>query len=320
MDRFRWEIGYRANAIRRMRKRIPEKFAYVRFVHRNVQGSSRFFFWKLGFKSPFTTVVHGRKFEVRSEHDRIELSSYLYDAFSPSRFRMGEECGLAYAEFEFRSKQLRFYFRKELTQDAIEVLKEYLLGEQYAKLETKNRDVLDIGASLGDTAIYFAMRGAKRVISLEVYPATCEIAKLNIEKNGFAEIITLLNEGAGVSGSLNLDRSLLARRSSEAHESGGDISIRISSLPEIVARFGLQNAILKVNCEGCEYDLFSGASDGALRHFSQIMLEYHYRGAGQISRILKQAGFSVKVFDRVYFYNRGFVNPRCETGFIFATR
>jgi len=233
---------------------------------------------------------------------------------------MGEECGLAYAEFEFRGKQLRFYFRKELTQDAIEVLKEYLLGEQYKKLEAEDRDVLDIGANLGDTAIYFAMRGAKRVISLEVFPATFEIAKLNIEKNGFAETITLLNEGAGVSGRLNLDRSLLARRSSEAHESGGDISVRINSLSEIVARFGLQDAILKINCEGCEYDLFSGASDEVLRHFSQIMLEYHFHGPERISKVLKQAGFSVKVFDREYFYNRDFVDPRCETGFILATR
>jgi len=233
---------------------------------------------------------------------------------------MGEEYGLAYAEFEFMKKQLRFYFRKELTQDAIEVLEWYFLGGQYEKLKAKDRDVLDIGANIGDTAIYFALRGAKRVVSLEVFPVTFEIAKLNIQKNGFAEIISLLNEGAGASGSLNLDRSLLASRSSEAHESGGDISVRINSLSEIVARFGLQDAVLKINCEGCEYDLFSGASGEVLRHFSQIMLEYHYHGAGSISKILKQAGFSVKIFDREYFYNRDFAEPRCESGFIFATR
>jgi FkbM family methyltransferase len=265
-------------------------------------------------------VVRGRRVEVRNEHDHIELSRYLHQAFSRSQFRLSEEYDLAYAEFEFMQKRLRFYFRKELAQDAIDVLEWYFLSGQYKRLETKSRDVLDIGANIGDTAIYFAMRGAKRVISLEVFPMTFEIAKLNIEKNGFDKIITLLNEGAGISGNLSLDPGLLSRRSSEAHDSGGSTSVRINSLSEMVTRFGLQDAILKINCEGCEYDLFSDASDEVLRHFSQVMLEYHYHGAQEISRALKQAGFSVKVFDREYFYDRDFAEPRCETGFIFATR
>jgi hypothetical protein len=40
-------------------------------------------------------------------------------------------------------------------------IKEQFIEEQYEPVDVKGRDVLDIGASIGDSAIYFALNGAK---------------------------------------------------------------------------------------------------------------------------------------------------------------
>ena len=69
--------------------------------------------------------------------------------------------------------------------------------------------------------------------------------------------------------------------------------IRIVSLDEIVKRFNLTHAALKVDCEGCEYDLILNASDEALHAFGQIIIEYHY-GYRNILRALKESEFKVK--------------------------
>jgi FkbM family methyltransferase len=40
--------------------------------------------------------------------------------------------------------------------------------------------VIDVGAGVGDTAILFALRGAKKVIALEPFPSLYEEALINI--------------------------------------------------------------------------------------------------------------------------------------------
>ena len=47
----------------------------------------------------------------------------------------------------------------------------------------------DVGANIGDSSIYFALKGAKKVIALEPLPANYEMAVKNIELNNFKNII-----------------------------------------------------------------------------------------------------------------------------------
>ena len=51
------------------------------------------------------------------------------------------------------------------------------LKEDYKFLDVKDRDVIDVGMSIGDSTIYFAINGVKRVIGLEPYPYAFSIAK-----------------------------------------------------------------------------------------------------------------------------------------------
>jgi len=39
-------------------------------------------------------------------------------------------------------------------------------------LDVKGKVVIDVGAYIGDSAIYFALKGARKVIALESHPGT----------------------------------------------------------------------------------------------------------------------------------------------------
>lgn len=42
---------------------------------------------------------------------------------------------------------------------------------KYGFINVKDRVVVDVGAFIGDTAIYFALRDAKRIYMIEPHPA-----------------------------------------------------------------------------------------------------------------------------------------------------
>jgi FkbM family methyltransferase len=56
---------------------------------------------------------------------------------------------------------------------------------------------VDVGASVGDTAILFSLHGARRVVALEPYPRLCGEALLNMKANGLADRVVLVNAGLG---------------------------------------------------------------------------------------------------------------------------
>ncbi|MGC9108154.1 MAG: FkbM family methyltransferase [Infirmifilum sp.] len=74
---------------------------------------------------------------------------------------------------------------------------ENFLDGDYNDLDVKDHVVVDIGAGIGDTVIYFALRGARKVIALEPYPALYSIALRNIEANNVGNRVQLLNAGLG---------------------------------------------------------------------------------------------------------------------------
>jgi len=58
----------------------------------------------------------------------------------------------------------------------------------YDWLDVKGKRVLDVGASIGDTAVYFALRGAREVVAFEPYPFPYQFALRNVEVNGLSNV------------------------------------------------------------------------------------------------------------------------------------
>jgi hypothetical protein len=136
--------------------------------------------------------------------------------------------------------------------------------------------------------------------------------------NNLEKKITLLNEAVGgESKVIYVDEKYPASADEELKEFEKGKKIRVTTLEEIVKRFRLKNAVLKMDCEGCEYNSIINTPNEILRRFNQIIVEYHY-GYLNLKRKLEDAGFKVRVSLPKYFFNDNSKNPYRVEGYLFA--
>ncbi len=191
-------------------------------------------------------------------------------------------------------------------------------SEEYNFLNVKDEDVIDIGINIGDSPIYFALNGAKRVIGLEPYPYAFSFAEKNIKLNNFQNII-LLNAGYGKDSTILIDDNKISKASSELIASNhGGKEIPIYSLRSLFNQYEIKDAILKMDCEGCEYNLLNEGAD-VISRFKQIQIEYHY-GYEKLKDKLEKSGFIVKYTEPKKSYNSEKSNPNNVVGYIYAER
>lgn len=197
------------------------------------------------------------------------------------------------AIIEFKNG-LRFYYAKDLFSV------EHFLEQPYGLAEVKGRVVIDVGAFSGDSTIYFAWRGAKKVYAFEPIPTAYEMAANNIRLNGIQNI-EIFNEAIGYTeGELVLDKDQTADRSfsmaEHPKEGAGGKRIHVKPFESLVSELRLDDAVLKMDCEGCEYEVLLNARDELLLPFGQIILEYHH-GADKIVERLAKAGYETNLLD-----------------------
>ena len=184
--------------------------------------------------------------------------------------------------------------------------------EVYKMFPVKDQTVLDVGANIGDSSIYFALKGAKKIIAIEPFPANYELAKKNIELNNLQKIIDI--DLAGCSnkpGFITVDNKKSGGGASLTSASTGT-KIPLFSLKNILEQNNLDSAVLKMDCEGCEYDSILNADDEILKKFSTIIIEYHY-GYQNLVEKLENCGFQVKKTSPMYYSNY-------HIGYIYATK
>ena len=180
--------------------------------------------------------------------------------------------------------------------DAIfDVLFENFLGGAYDDLGVSGRVVVDVGAGVGDTAILFALRGASRVIALEPYPALYSIALRNIELNNVKGSVILLNAGLGSSdyyacGDYEAPSGYVIFKPSGKC----DVKVRIYTPESLIKELGIDDAVLKMDCEGCEYEVFRSMKPETIRRFRELIIEYH-NGPEPMASMLENHGYEVTI-------------------------
>jgi hypothetical protein len=151
--------------------------------------------------------------------------------------------------------------------------------EVYKFLPVSNKVIVDIGASLADSSIYFASRGARKVISVQSDVMHLQLAKKNIVANNLSEKIEILhstcigtnsNDYAGIlpAGSMTLEEILNKFKQSP---------------PEILKVAGLA---------GREYSIFLTTPESILAKFNHIGIEYSF-GYRNLKEKLEKCGFHV---------------------------
>jgi FkbM family methyltransferase len=198
-----------------------------------------------------------------------------------------------YVEFEYKNHQCKFYGIVENGRIVNGDIVHVFFKEDYKFLNFENSTIIDIGANIGDTAIYFCLNNAKRVIALEPFPYSYKYALLNITSNNMNDKIEIINAGYGHDSEVNV-KDKKSNGSSLLETSDNGIKINIYSLETLLKKYNFNdnnNLLLKMDCEGCEYNLLEESID-MLRKFKRIEIEFHY-GYRNLESKLKESGFSV---------------------------
>ncbi|TSA45664.1 FkbM family methyltransferase [bacterium] len=184
--------------------------------------------------------------------------------------------------------------------------------------------VVDIGACSGDSPLWFAMNGAKKVYAFEPLTSYFNLCRRNIILNKLENICEAIHAAVGG----KTDNDFFSVESSRQILGMGvgingdcEKDVPVITLGDIVKRFGIkEGAFLKMDCEGYEYDVISNSSTDTLKIFKNIMMEYHY-GYEKLESKLKEAGFSVKhtAPEHVYQPNGGEGFKEMRVGYIFAS-
>ncbi len=157
------------------------------------------------------------------------------------------------------------------------VLEVFDYGE-YESLNVVGRVVVDVGAYIGDSAIYFALRGAKRVIAVEPHPNAYAEMLENIRLNNLEDIITPINAGlASKPGKICIENVDLDATVVTYHRPGNcNSGIPAVTLGELMSRFSINGdeTVLKMDCQGCEFDVILNDYEH-VRLFKELIFEYH---------------------------------------------
>ena len=175
--------------------------------------------------------------------------------------------------------------------------------EIYNFLPVKDKTVIDIGANIGDSSIYFALKGARKIIALEPLLQNFSLAQKNITLNNMTDKIELLLSGCSDRQDYQIINQEKIGAGSDLQESKNGLKVPLFSLGDLISKYDLSSAVLKMDCEGCEYDSILNIDESVLRKFSHIQIEYHF-GYKNLKTKLENCGFEVTVTDPYFIRNR----------------
>jgi FkbM family methyltransferase len=157
----------------------------------------------------------------------------------------------------------------------------------YDPLRVRGRTVIDVGAYIGDSPLYFVRRGASGVIGFEPAKSLYAIGVRNVASERMQKRITMVNKAV-----------VPERRSGKF---SGGFSMGLSpeelkggmSIGEMIRKYKLSGAAMKLDCEGGEYGLLRSLSAEESKAFDEIAVRY-YRGYRNVEEKLRSLGYSTR--------------------------
>ena len=164
--------------------------------------------------------------------------------------------------------------------------------------------VVDVGAGVGDFAIMSAAGFPKnRVVAFEPYPESNTLLKTNLELNGISNVEACSNAIWSTSGQLVLDLVndeplMVSTRASRVIPHKTEKIVPSLSLADAFAEYNILHCdLLKLDCEGAEYEIMLNCKSQALNRVARIVMEYHNNVTNHTHEdlviFLEQAGYRV---------------------------
>ena len=162
------------------------------------------------------------------------------------------------------------------------------------------RTILDIGANVGAATLWMAQRAPQaRIVAVEPSPPALRLLRENVARNHLEDRVTIVAGAVGRADGathIGVDELSVSGRTSD---DGGGAEVRVYALDTLLSDAALASVdLIKIDCEGAEYDAFAGASTALLSGLLGVVGEYHAVSGhtpGELVDLLQPAGFEVSI-------------------------
>ncbi|MFP3287099.1 MAG: FkbM family methyltransferase [Acidilobus sp.] len=167
----------------------------------------------------------------------------------------------------------------------------------------KGRDVIDVGANVGDTALYFLLNGARKVIAIEPLSNVAKCAEENVRLSGATDKVKVINAALIYEpASVPCDYDVLSSRYFSTLNASGPCKVPGVTLGDLLDMIE-DPYLLKMDCEGCEAQVILGPEREKLRAFEHVVFEAHPEITGvsneKLLASLKELGFECRPLGHV---------------------
>ena len=213
------------------------------------------------------------------------------------------------AEIVHRGTGLRFVVRSKMDIWSVKEAVADRLYEVYGFALEPGWTIVDIGAALGEFTLVAATHDAgNRVHAYEPFPESFGLLQENLALNRLQNVSVFPEAVSAEAGDLLLDISsgepLKMESGTAVNAEREHIAVRAVSLGDVLDRLGTASPdVLKLDCEGAEYDILMRAAPEHLARIPRIVMEYHDHRADfqhpALVAFLEHAGYRVDVFPNV---------------------
>jgi len=163
----------------------------------------------------------------------------------------------------------------------------------------RGRDVIDVGANTGDSALYFLLNGARKVIAVEPLPNVARCAEENVRLSGATDKVKVINVALSYEPvSVPCDYDVRLSGGFSTLKGSGPCKVPGVTLGDLLDMID-DPYLLKMDCEGCEAQVILGPERERLRAFKHIIFEAHPHITGvsneKLLASLKELGFECRL-------------------------
>lgn len=181
-----------------------------------------------------------------------------------------------------------------------------IVYSHWRAIDVKDSIVVDVGAFIGDSALLFVSKGAKRIYAFEPSPRFFRLACHNLRRHK-----NVIVENIGIGGwnrTTKLSGNLMGKHLSET----GDETAYIVSAKEVIERVVKKEGkidLLKIDCEGFEFEIFESLAADDLYYVKSICVEIHssHENADKLEKKISSRGY--KLIERTSDF--GIVSSNC---------
>lgn len=236
--------------------------------------------------------LSGKQFRIKSLDEKLEIDDYNFDLY----FQKKDQIRFSKTNDQVCAEIGGYLFVFPFPHGLYELI-ETFLTEYYEFYDLKDCTVVDIGGFVGETAIYFAGKGASRVIVFEPTPPLYRMVQENIRLNRLENVVQTRCEAVSDKcGESNLSYRRDAPSTSSTYFSYYDSEhyrVKTASFASIAQELGHID-LLKMDCEGQEHTIIPRAQKvGALRNIDRVIVETHFEPE-HIERFLQKANFRIE--------------------------